>query len=324
MNSRVIIRPAVREDMEAISRLRNEAILETVQSNYSQEQLLQWSRVQPTQRTLDRVLDGCVLVGVSGNQIVACNSLDLDESEMVGLFVRPSYQRQDLGRRMVREIERLAICFGMVELRVEAAAPSIDFYRRCKYQPRAGAVLSMSRSFPKRQTRYGARIGRLLEKTGIPLDYGRRHRLKLQEEARELATVGTDIHGREQLLHPSSAMAWYELRNAAESDGIELQLASAFRTVGYQVSIIERKRQAGQSITEILSVSAAPGYSEHHSGHAVDITCPESAPLEESFEYTMAFEWLTENAGNYGFSLSYPRNNRHEIAYEPWHWYHGK
>jgi D-alanyl-D-alanine carboxypeptidase len=236
---------------------------------------------------------------------------------------------------MVREIERLAVCFGIVELRVEAASPAIEFYRQCKYKPRTGAIiakdprtildsLSMTRSFPHRQTRYGARILGLLDKTGIPLDYGRRHRLKLQNEARELATVGTDTHGREQLLHPKSAMAWYELRNAAESDGIELQLASAFRTVGYQVSIIERKRLAGQSINKILSVSAAPGYSEHHSGHAVDITCTDSTPLEECFENTMAFEWLTENAGDYGFSLSYPRNNRHEIAYEPWHWYHGR
>lgn len=334
MNSRVIIRPAVKEDLEAISRLRNEAILETVQHSYSRQQLLHWSRIQPSDRTLNRLADGCVLAGVSESQIVACNSLDLDEKEMVGLFIKPAFQGRGLGHRMVQEIERLAIRFGISELRVEAATPAIGFYRKCQYQSRPGAVtvkdprtdldsLSMSRSFVQRQTRYGARIRKLLVKTGIPADYGRRHRLMLQHEARELATIGTDDFEREQMLHPKSAMAWYELRNAAQSDGVSLQIASAYRSVGYQVSLIEKKRLAGQTISDILKVSAAPGYSEHHTGHAIDISCPGSEPLQQCFENTEAFEWLTETAGDFRFRLSYPRNNRHGIAYEPWHWFHG-
>jgi D-alanyl-D-alanine carboxypeptidase len=333
VSSRVIIRPAVKDDLEAISRLRNEAILGSRQRAYSREQLLQWARVQPGDRTLNRVSDACVLVGVSGKQIIACNSLDLDEKEMVGLFVHPTYQDQDLGSRMVREVERLATQFGILDLRAEAAEPAIGFYRKCKYRPRSGAgiqidfrtglnSLSMTRSFPHRQTRFGARVHRLLSQTGIPLDYGRIHRIKLQPEARELATIGNDIHGREQQLHPDSAMAWYALRNTASEDNIDLQVVSAFRSVGYQVSIIERKRKAGQSTRKILSVSAAPGYSEHHSGRAIDINSGDSKPLEECFENTSAFEWLTGNAEDFGFSLSYPRNNRHGIAYEPWHWYH--
>jgi D-alanyl-D-alanine carboxypeptidase len=235
---------------------------------------------------------------------------------------------------MVQEIERLAIRFGMTSLRVEAAMPAIGFYESCRYLARPGAILdkdprtgldclSMTRSFPRRQTRYGARIARLLDKIGIPSDYGRQHRLMLQHESQELATIGTDEHGREQMLHPHAAMAWYRLRNAAESDGVTLQVASAFRSVGHQVTIIERKRQANQSIEEILKVSAAPGYSEHHTGFAIDISCPDSTPLEECFESTAAFEWLAENAGEIGFNLSYPRNNFHGITYEPWHWkYH--
>ncbi len=71
---------------------------------------------------------------------------------------------------------------------------------------------------------------------------------------------------------------------------------------------------------EILSVSAAPGYSEHHTGRAVDLTTPGTRPLEEDFEATPAFEWLTGTAEDFGFRMSYPRNNRHGIAYEPWHW----
>ncbi|MCF6363432.1 MAG: D-alanyl-D-alanine carboxypeptidase family protein [Gammaproteobacteria bacterium] len=34
----------------------------------------------------------------------------------------------------------------------------------------------------------------------------------------------------------------------------------------------------------------------------------------------IAFEWLQQHGRNYGFSLSYPKNIKNKIAYEPWHW----
>ncbi|MGO4780892.1 D-alanyl-D-alanine carboxypeptidase family protein, partial [Lysobacter sp. 2RAB21] len=37
-------------------------------------------------------------------------------------------------------------------------------------------------------------------------------------------------------------------------------------------------------------------------------------------EHTGAFAWLREQAGGYGFVMSYPRGNPHGIVYEPWHW----
>src|SRR5579875_1789940 len=106
----------------------------------------------------------------------------------------------------------------------------------------------------------------------------------------------------------------------ATRDGIDLQVVSAFRSIEYQLGILERKLARGQTIDEILRVSAAPGYSEHHSGRAVDLTTPGFAALEEDFERSPAFAWLMRNASPFGFALSYPRGNPHGIAYEPWHW----
>ena len=78
-------------------------------------------------------------------------------------------------------------------------------------------------------------------------------------------------------------------------------------------------------IEDILKVSAAPGYSEHHSGRALDITTPGYDVLEEVFEASPAFRWLEKNASHYRFRLSYPRDNPHGVVYEPWHWYwHGQ
>ncbi|WHZ18800.1 MAG: D-alanyl-D-alanine carboxypeptidase [Rhodanobacteraceae bacterium] len=155
---------------------------------------------------------------------------------------------------------------------------------------------------------------------GVPRDHGCIRKLRLQREPARLVSIGLDVHGREQWLQPRAARAFAAMRERAAHDGIELQVVSAFRSIEYQLGIIERKLSRGQTIAEILRVSAAPGYSEHHSGRCVDFTTPGFAALEEEFENSQAFAWLTRHARDFGFTLSYPRGNRHGIAYEPWHW----
>lgn len=107
---------------------------------------------------------------------------------------------------------------------------------------------------------------------------------------------------------------------AAAGDEIQLQLVSAYRSVDYQEGILRKKLEKGQAIDEILRISAAPGFSEHHSGRAVDVTTPGFPALEEAFEESEAFAWLIRHAGEFSFRLSYPRGNPHGVAYEPWHW----
>ena len=155
---------------------------------------------------------------------------------------------------------------------------------------------------------------------GVPRHYARRHRLRQVREPVRLASIGLDIQQREQWLTPVAARAFTAMRDAAAGDRVELQVVSAFRSIAYQLGIIERKLQRGLDMAEILRVSAAPGYSEHHSGRALDLTAPGYAPVEEVFEQSGAFAWLTRNASRFGYVLSYPRGNRHRIVYEPWHW----
>jgi D-alanyl-D-alanine carboxypeptidase len=161
----------------------------------------------------------------------------------------------------------------------------------------------------------------LLAELGIPVDYGVDPHLRLYAEARELVQVGPNIVGREQRLTPASAVAWKSMQKAAAADDIELVLVSGFRSAMYQADLIRNKIKAGQVISDILKVNVAPGYSQHHTGNAIDIATPGSKPLLEEFEESPAFTWLTTNASNYGFSLSYPRENSEGITYEPWHWY---
>ncbi len=103
--------------------------------------------------------------------------------------------------------------------------------------------------------------------------------------------------------------------------GVIIKIVSAFRSVDRQAEIIRAKLAEGLSLDAVLCVSAPPGYSEHHSGRAIDVTTDEgAAPLEPEFEKTRAFRWLSKNAGQFGFALSFPADNPYGYDYEPWHW----
>jgi D-alanyl-D-alanine carboxypeptidase len=153
-----------------------------------------------------------------------------------------------------------------------------------------------------------------------PLPHDYEARMPRHEEAQILSSVGRDTSGRDALLTPSAAAAWLAMQEGAAKFGNELLVISAFRSIARQRTILESKLEAGVSWSEILAVSAYPGFSEHHTGRAVDIGAPGCEDLTEQFEVTDQFKWLSANAQRFGFSLSYPRNNRFGIIWEPWHW----
>lgn len=167
---------------------------------------------------------------------------------------------------------------------------------------------------------YAARVAAIHHELGIPADYAARHGLRLRPEATQLAEIGVDIFGRAQQLAPHAAAPWQAMRTRALQDDIVLLVVSAFRGLDYQRDLIARKLASGQRLADILKVNAAPGYSEHHTGCALDLTAAGYAPLETDFDTTDAFAWLQQHAKHFGFRLSYPRGNSHGIAYEPWHW----
>lgn len=166
-------------------------------------------------------------------------------------------------------------------------------------------------------------LAELHKELGIPSDYGSRPLKPRFQEAAELAEAGPNLLGRMQRLKPEALVAWHELARAAASDGHTLLLVSGFRAIDYQADIIRNKLKSGQTIEEILNVSAAPGYSEHHTGCAVDIAAPGSRPLTAEFEQSPAYDWLQKNAKKHGFTMTYPRDNPFGFEFEPWHWRFG-
>lgn len=159
-----------------------------------------------------------------------------------------------------------------------------------------------------------------LASLGLDESYGQQTGLALVAEPVRLEFAGLDRYQRPLWLLAPAARAWRRMQAAARADDIALEAISGYRSHDYQLGIFERKLARGLTVPEILAVNAAPGYSEHHGGCAIDIGCPGEPPAEESFEATAAFAWLRWNAGDFGFVLSYPRGNPHGITYEPWHW----
>ncbi|MFP7723674.1 M15 family metallopeptidase [Lysobacter sp. A3-1-A15] len=159
-----------------------------------------------------------------------------------------------------------------------------------------------------------------LDALGLDQRYGERTGLALVGEPDWLALAGLDRFRRPLWLIEPAARAWSHLQAGARRQGIVLEAISGYRSHDYQLGIFERKLARGQGVDEILAVNAAPGYSEHHSGRALDIGTPGEPAAEESFEATPAFEWLGRHAAQYGFTMSYPRDNPHGIVHEPWHW----
>ena len=124
-------------------------------------------------------------------------------------------------------------------------------------------------------------------------------------------------------LRSTAAQAYLEMADSARQEGIRLIPLSGFRTIQDQEYLFfEVKAQRGQNASKRAEVSAPPGYSEHHTGYALDVGDADFADshLDVSFEKTKAFEWLAENAAFYSFELSFPQDNPQGVSYEPWHW----
>jgi len=107
------------------------------------------------------------------------------------------------------------------------------------------------------------------------------------------------------------------LISAAASSNIDIKVISAYRSFGEQSELKSNYKIIYGSGSN--QFSADQGYSEHQLGTTVDLTTPEIKAAFSGFEKTEAYQWLLDNAYQYGFILSYPENNTY-YQFEPWHW----
>ena len=129
--------------------------------------------------------------------------------------------------------------------------------------------------------------------------------------------------------------AYEKLADAAKAAGHPLVMVSAYRSVAYQEEIfnanVNTLMSQGHTKEEAIRITkltfTEPGYSEHHTGLAVDVVDQDwyqnhtGELLNEGFGDTEGGKWLQAHAREYGFIIRYPKGKHAitQIDYEPWH-----
>jgi LAS superfamily LD-carboxypeptidase LdcB len=147
------------------------------------------------------------------------------------------------------------------------------------------------------------------------------YHLRYQDNSTDLVQI-SQFYDVKVFLNRQAANAFKQMQSSAERDGIYLQAVSGHRSYKDQDDLFNKQIAKRGSRLEASRLSAPAGYSEHHTGYALDIgdmRNPDEV-LTLSFEQSAAFRWLQHNASAYGFELSFPKNNRMNVSYEPWHW----
>ncbi len=159
-------------------------------------------------------------------------------------------------------------------------------------------------------------VNSLLPKTS---HYGH---LPFAQTSEEMLVKVGEYYGRKEFLNKQAAQAFNQMKTDADQDGIQLVVISGFRTIAHQTLLFQKQVERKGSKQVAAQLSAPPGYSEHHTGYALDLGDGKQPQLDLKFEFesSEAYRWLFYNAHKYGFELSFPRNNVQGVSFEPWHW----
>jgi zinc D-Ala-D-Ala carboxypeptidase len=160
------------------------------------------------------------------------------------------------------------------------------------------------------------------------------------EKAGELVTTpskkynfrGVDNESGINFLAPNIMTDFQKMNEAMKKDiGKELDLENGYRTPGMSAKLFlyYLETENGWSLKENAKWIAMPGYSEHNSYQhtALDLINQEGIDGQmtnqtaSDFDSLPEFAWLTNHAAEYNFYLSYPKDNKYGVSYEPWHWH---
>lgn len=131
-----------------------------------------------------------------------------------------------------------------------------------------------------------------------------------------MAKAHTVNDGKQYLLSAGAYESYVKMSNAAKKEGLSMRVVSAYRTEDFQRNLYNN-RLATTGKANADNYTARPGFSEHQTGLAVDISSTKG-----TFEYTSEFKWLQKHAHEYGYILRYPKGKEWitGYSYEPWHY----
>ncbi|AXG37985.1 MULTISPECIES: D-alanyl-D-alanine carboxypeptidase family protein [Enterococcus] len=161
---------------------------------------------------------------------------------------------------------------------------------------------------------------------------GPKNKIENEVPESQLATLSDNSHQVDSRI----AKDYEAFSEAATKAGFPLVIVSAFRSVESQKEVFETNVNglvSGNGMSEEEATAKTketitePGYSEHHTGLAVDIVDQNwynsysTQVLDASYGDQPGAKWIAENAPKYGFIIRYPKDRQDitGITYEPWH-----
>ena len=126
------LRPAHMADLDAIHRIRREAILGIVSEEYPADFLRVWADKRAVDYFAPRVSKGLVVLAEVGGVAVGWGSSE--EGKVVGVYVHPSAGRSGIGRRLVARLEEDIAERGYTRAELAASLNAVAFYTRLGYK----------------------------------------------------------------------------------------------------------------------------------------------------------------------------------------------
>jgi LAS superfamily LD-carboxypeptidase LdcB len=150
------------------------------------------------------------------------------------------------------------------------------------------------------------------------------------------------LEGTKFLVHKQMLHDFLKLQQAAQKDGFDLQIISAFRDYERQLKIWNAKARGERALLDdqerplnfsslsptqivfaILRWSALPGCSRHHWGTDIDLNDLNNPAFEAGGKYEKLYLWLQKHAHEYGFCQPYSKMGPERpegYQEEKWHW----
>ena len=133
-----------------------------------------------------------------------------------------------------------------------------------------------------------------------------------------------DPWGNEVKIEKTTLEQFNKLQSALLKQDVDIRLDSVYRSVEEQVTLWESfEEEYGEDYCK--KYLAEPGYSEHHTGLAVDVCIIKDGEVINDNDTMLAetelFKKVHELMPEYGFILRYPEGKEGitGYAYEPWH-----
>ena len=128
-----MIRLATKDDLEALTEVRDKSIRRLAPAAYSQCQIDGWLSTTGSIFSKFGNPKNIIFVEEFEGNVIAFAQLDADTATVERMYVAPDFARQGIGARLIAQLEATAANLGIRTLRLDATLNGLPFYEASGY-----------------------------------------------------------------------------------------------------------------------------------------------------------------------------------------------